>query len=533
MSLHGDSIVNGESRPGTGASFAGFNPALGIQLEPAFRSASLEDVELAAALAEEAFAAYGKLSGLKKGEFLRHIAAGLESIAPELVERAHRETALPEKRLQGEVGRTTSQLRLFAQVVEDGSWTTARIDPAQPNRAPMPRADLRSMLRPLGPVAVFGASNFPLAFSVAGGDTASALAAGNPVLVKAHPAHPGTSELVGRVIAESVRACGLPPGTFALLFDAGTSIGAALVQHPKVKAVGFTGSLTAGKALMQLAASRPEPIPCFMEMSSTNPFFVLPEALKTQGGQIAAGLFGSFTMGVGQFCTKPGLVFLPRNQDADALVADLTARVKHGQSAPMLTQGICRNYSNGVAERKGHGGIELLAQGGLAGEPGSAQAVPALFQVSGSDLLRDGALAKEIFGPGTLIVRYESREELLALARGLEGQLTATLHGTDADLSGYSDLISILEGKAGRLIVNGYPTGVEVCHAMVHGGPFPATSDGRTTSVGTQAIFRFARPVCYQDFPQAALPDELKDENPMGIWRMVNGAMTQDAVQCP
>jgi NADP-dependent aldehyde dehydrogenase len=527
MNLHGSSIVNGAPRSGSGAAFTGFNPASGICLDPAFRSASLDDVEFAANLADEAFAVYGRLPGRKKAEFLRHIAAGIESIASELVERAHRETALPEKRLQGEVGRTVGQLRLFAQVVEDGSWTMARIDPALPDRAPMPRADIRSVLRPLGPVAVFGASNFPLAFSVAGGDTASALAAGNPVIVKAHPAHPGTSELVGQVIAQSVRACGLPAGTFALLFDAGNEVGAALVQHPKVKAVGFTGSLAAGKALMQLAAARPEPIPCFMEMSSTNPFFVLPQALRAQGAQIAAGLFGSFTMGVGQFCTKPGLVYLPQNEAADEFVAELTARTKQAASSPMLTEGICRSYSSRIAEWQRHKAVELLQKGVASGEAGSAQGVPALFQISGNNLLRDRALANEIFGPCTLIVRYESREELLALARGLEGQLTATLYGTDEDLAASSDLIAILEGKAGRLIVNGYPTGVEVCHAMVHGGPYPATSDGRTTSVGSQAIFRFVRPVCYQDFPQAALPEELKDENPLGIWRMVNGTFTQ------
>jgi alpha-ketoglutaric semialdehyde dehydrogenase len=525
--LLGHSIINGEPREGSGAGFRGFEPATGAELDPVYSSASAADVDLAADLAEEAFTVYGKLPGREKGRFLRHVAAGIEAITAELVERAHRETALPAARLQGEVGRTVNQLRLFAQVVEEGSWAMARIDPVQPERKPMPRADIRSVLRPLGPVAVFGASNFPLAFSVAGGDTASALAAGNPVIVKAHSAHPGTSELVGQVICASVRECGLPAGTFALLFGSGAQVGSALVKNPKVKAVGFTGSLSAGKALMDLAAARPEPIPCFMEMSSVNPLYVLPEALRTRGAEIGNGLFGSFTMGVGQFCTKPGLVFLPQDEYADALVAEMTARVEKAAPAAMLTAGICRSYKAGVGERQGHGAVKLLAQGEAGG---GAQVFAALFEVSGDELLCEPDLAKEIFGPSTLIVRYRDRQELMALTRSLEGQLTATLHGTDADIAEYGDLIGLLERKAGRLIVNGFPTGVEVCHAMVHGGPYPATSDSRNTSVGSQAIYRFARPVCYQDFPQAALPEELKDANPLGILRLVDGAFTRDAV---
>jgi len=529
--LHGRLILNGELREGSGAAFAGVDPATGERLDPLYRSASSEEVDLAANLADEAFAIYGKLSGREKGRFLRHIAAGIESIVPELVARAHRETALPEKRLQGEAARTINQLRLFAQVVEDGSWAMARIDPAEPQRKPLPRADIRSILRPLGPVAVFGASNFPLAFSVAGGDTASALAAGNPVIVKAHSAHPGTSELVGQVICKSVKECGLPPGTFALIFGAGAQVGSALVTHPGVKAVGFTGSLSGGKALMDLAAARPEPIPCFMEMSSVNPLFVLPEALRTRGPQIASGFFASFTLGVGQFCTKPGLIFLPHDEAADALVAELASLVEKAGPSPMLTEGICKSYRSGVVQRTGNSSVQLVAQGGAAEAEKTVHVFPALFQVSGTELLHDEELAKEIFGPSTLVVRYEDRQELIALAQALEGQLTASLHGTDADMADFADLVAILERKAGRLVFNGYPTGVEVCHAMVHGGPYPATSDSRHTSVGTQAIYRFARPVCYQDFPQSALPDELKDGNPLGILRMIDGVFTRDAVQ--
>jgi alpha-ketoglutaric semialdehyde dehydrogenase len=531
LALQGYSILNGTSQTGTGDPFHGIDPATGERLDPVYRCTSLEDLDLAANLADEAFAAFAKTSGRDRGRFLRHIAAGIESILAELVERAHRETALPEARLKGEAARTINQLRLFAQVVEEGSWVNARIDPAQPGRRPLPRSDIRSMMRPLGPVAVFGASNFPLAFSVAGGDTAAAFAAGNPVIVKAHSAHPGTSELVGQVISRSVSECGLPPGVFALLFGAGAEIGAALVEHPAVKAVGFTGSLSAGKALMQHAAARPEPIPCFMEMSSVNPVFVLPEALRTRGAQIANGLFGSFTLGVGQFCTKPGLVFLPRNAEADALIRDLQAQVEHAGLSPMLTPGIAKSYRNGVTGRQGHEHVETLAQAGASNGTAGNCAVPVLFQISGADLLRDPELAGEIFGPTTLLIRYEGREELMALARNLEGQLTATLHGSEADLAAFADLIAVLERKAGRLIVNGFPTGVEVCHAMVHGGPYPATSDSRATSVGTYSIYRFVRPVCYQDFPQAALPEELKDGNPLGIWRLVDGQLTRDAVR--
>jgi NADP-dependent aldehyde dehydrogenase len=529
LNLRGYSIIDGLSSETVGAAFKGVDPATGASLEPVYHCASLADVDRAANLAEEAFVAYRKLSGCEKARFLRNIADGIEAIVPELVERANRETALPEARLKGESARTINQLRLFAQVIDEGSWVNARIDPAQPDRKPLPRSDIRSMMKPLGPVVVFGASNFPLAFSVAGGDTAAAFAAGNPVIVKAHHAHPGTSEMVGQVIARSVRECGLPSGVFALLFGAGSEIGAALVDHPKVKAVGFTGSLSAGKALMQRAAARPEPIPCFMEMSSVNPLFVLPEALHKRGAQIAAGLFGSFTLGVGQFCTKPGLVYLPRNADADALVAEVRALVEKASPSPMLTEGISKSYRAGIASRQAQAQVSTVAQASSNGT-GSGYAAPVLMQIDAEDLLGNPELATEVFGPSALVIRYDGREQLMEVASSIEGQLTATLHGTEADLAAFADLIAILERKAGRLIVNGFPTGVEVCHAMVHGGPYPATSDSRATSVGTYSIYRFVRPVCYQDFPQVALPEELKDANPLGIMRLIDGQLTRDAV---
>lgn len=527
--LQGHSILGAATHPGSGSTFAGVNPATGERLLPLFHSATPDDVNEAARLALQAFHSYGKLPGAKRAHLLRTIATGLESIAEELVQRAMQESGLPARRLQGELARTTGQLRLFANVAEEGSWVQARIDPPMPSRQPLPRSDIRSMLRPLGPVVVFGASNFPLAFSVAGGDTASALAAGNPVIVKAHPAHPGASELVGHVIARSLEACNLPSGLFALLFDAGTQVASALVQHPAVKAVGFTGSLRGGRALMDLAAARPDPIPCFTEMSSTNPLVVLPQALVSRGSAIAAALFDSFTLGVGQFCTKPGLVFLPADTDGDAFAEELQNRTRQASSAVMLTEGICGNFHAELKQRKNHAHIQILAEAPVTDEAGF-RAVPALLQTTAEALIQHPELAREIFGPSTLLVRYTDRAQLLALAHSMEGQLTASLFGTEDDLLAFADIFQALQQKAGRILFNGFPTGVEVCHAMVHGGPYPATSDSRFTSVGSQAIFRFARPVCYQDFPQSALPEELHNANPLGIWRLLDGNFTRDPV---
>jgi NADP-dependent aldehyde dehydrogenase len=523
----GLSILGNERGSASGAKFYGLNPATGEKLDPAYHSASTEDVDHVAALAEKAFPSYSKLTGKERAHFLRTIADRIQAIADSLVARANLETALPVPRLQGEVARTANQLRLFADVIEEGSWTSARIDTALPDRKPLPRPDIRSMLLPLGPVAVFGASNFPLAFSVAGGDTASALAAGNPVVVKAHPAHPGTSELVGNAIRESVSACGLHPGVFSMLFDSGIEIGQRLVQHPLIKAVGFTGSLAAGKALMQLAASRPEPIPCYTEMSSANPVFILPGALK-QYEKIAADLTVSYTLGAGQFCTKPGLVLLPQSQDASSFVDELRKRAAALGEFSMLTAGIASHYRTGLERRTASEGVRVGYQSDKA--PAGAATTAALLEAEAEDLLRNPALAEEIFGPTSLVVTCKSEDQMLQAAQSLHGHLTATLLGTEADLTAHRELIAILERKVGRVIFNGYPTGVEVCHAMVHGGPYPATSDSRSTSVGSMAIFRFARPVCYQNLPQSTLPAELKNDNPLGVMRMVNGELTREAV---
>jgi NADP-dependent aldehyde dehydrogenase len=524
--LSGMSLIDGGRSTGKGPSFYGINPANGERLEPAFYSATPGDLEHAAQLAASAADAFSVRSGRERARLLRAIAERLTGSGSEIVERAHIESGLPLPRLQGELLRTTNQLKLFAELLEEGSWTNACIEDAMEDRKPTRRPDLRSMLRPLGPVAVFGASNFPLAYSVAGGDTVSALAAGNPVIVKAHPAHPGTSELVGRILQQAVREDGLPTGVFALLFDAGTEIGAALVQHPAIKAVGFTGSVSGGTALMRLASSRPEPIPCFAEMGSTNPVFILPGAIHQRTAQFAQALQASFTGSSGQVCTKPGLVFLPESEHREFLQA-----LRNGVDAlgpqGMLTPGIAEKYDAAIQRRLLHKDAETVA-GKHAVSKDRATASPMVFNVSHAEFMAKPELEEEIFGPTTLIVHYGTQQDLLQAAQRLHGHLTATVHGTPEDLANNRELIRILETKAGRLVFNGFPTGVEVNHAMVHGGPFPATTDSRTTSVGTQAIVRFARPVCYQDFPDTALPPELQRANPLGIMRMLNGMLTRD-----
>ncbi|VTR97700.1 -dioxovalerate dehydrogenase : NADP-dependent fatty aldehyde dehydrogenase OS=Acidobacterium capsulatum (strain ATCC 51196 / DSM 11244 / JCM 7670) GN=aldH PE=4 SV=1: Aldedh [Gemmata massiliana] len=518
MQLEGKSLI-GFATSGGGTAFRAADPSSGESLEPAFHNTTSDDVARAAQLAQAAFASYGQASGKQKGAFLRRIAEGLLAAQDAIVERAGRETALPQARLTGEMARTVGQLRLFATLVEEGSWVDARIDHGDPARAPIPKPDVRSMQRPLGPVVVFGASNFPLAFSVAGGDTAAALASGCPVIVKAHPAHPGTSELVGRVIQHAVRESNLHEGVFSLLFDAGHEVGLALVRHPVVKAVGFTGSRTGGRALMEAAAARAVPIPVFAEMSSVNPVVILPGALTKDVKALAAGLHGAVTLGVGQFCTNPGLVFVPQGADGDRFVNELATLIGGTAPGTMLTAGIRTSFAAGVEQLS----TRAEQRTRVAMAPNRAGA--ALLVTDTVALRAKPELAHEVFGPSTVVVRYRGGAELRETLGGLEGQLTATVHATPDELAANGDLVVLLGEKAGRLLFGGFPTGVEVCHAMVHGGPYPATSDGRSTSVGTRAISRFARPLCWQNFPDAALPDELKEANPLGISRLVDGKL--------
>lgn len=523
--LTGRMLIAGVAVRGTGAEFRGFDPTRGTDLEPPYRHGDAADVETACAAAAEAFPTYRSTTSEQRARFLEAVADNIAAITDELVGRAHAETGLPEARLTGEVGRTTGQLRLFASVLREGSWNGARIDTAQPDRTPLPRPDLRQRAVPLGPVAVFGASNFPLAFSVAGGDTASALAAGCPVVVKGHDAHPGTSELVGRAVTDAVAAAGLPPGTFSLLFGPGRGLGTQLVTDARIKAVGFTGSRSGGLALVAAAAARPEPIPVYAEMSSINPVFLLGGALASRGADLGRAFVGSLTMGSGQFCTNPGLVIAIDGPDLDGFLAAAGEALRGSAPTAMLTPTIADSYRVGVDSLAGE--ATLVARGSADGDA-AVSCRAALFSTDAVSLLGSKSLQAEVFGASSLVVRCADLDEMKTVAANLEGQLTATLHVDDSDVEQVGELLPTLELKAGRILFNGWPTGVEVSHAMVHGGPFPATSDSRTTSVGSRAIERFLRPVCYQDAPKSLLPSAIAEGNPDRLWRRVDGELTKD-----
>ncbi|EHA14276.1 aldehyde dehydrogenase (NADP(+)) [Halomonas sp. HAL1] len=521
MNLEGKLLIGQQAISGQQADIQAVNPATGETLSPAYPGGSKAEVEQACALAEAAFDSYRETGLEARATFLETIAAEIEGIGDELVERAMAETGLPRPRIEGERGRTCGQLRLFASVVRAGEWLDVRIDPAMPDREPLPRADLRQRHIGLGPVAVFGASNFPLAFSVAGGDTASALAAGCPVVVKGHSAHPGTSELVGRAIQRAVAACKLPEGVFSLLFGSGKEIGQALVADPRIQAVGFTGSRSGGTALMATAQARPQPIPVYAEMSSINPVFLLPEALKARGKAIAEGFVGSLNMGAGQFCTNPGLVIAVEGPELDAFVAAAGEAIKGSAGQTMLTPGIHDAYQQGVGRLASHAKVTEVARGQAGETAHPCQA--GLFVTQAEAFLSDPELQEEVFGSTSLVIACADAQEVARVAAQLEGQLTITLQMDDGDLATAKQLLPTLERKAGRILANGWPTGVEVCHAMVHGGPYPATSDSRTTSVGSAAIFRFLRPVCYQALPEGLLPEAIRDGNPAGVSRLVDG----------
>jgi len=452
MALQGTSIIGRTRAASSGATFFGVEAATGRQLEPGFHSATIDDLQRAVGLAAAAFSEYRAVPRARRSAFLRAIAAKLEAIGDPLIERVMQESALPEARVRGERGRTCGQLRFFADIVDEGSWVDARIDTAEPDRKPVPKSDIRSMLRPLGPVAIFCASNFPLAFSVAGGDTASALAAGNPVVVNAHFSHPGAAEFAGAAIRDAAEETGMPEGVFSLLFTTGHEIGQALVAHPDIKAAGFTGSRRGGLALMHIAQSRPEPIPFYAEMSSVNPVFVLPGALTERAAQIAVGLHGSVTMGVGQFCTNPGIVMLPRSEAADRVATELAQRLEATANAPMLNSGIRENYCRLVSARAGDPRLHPLFRWNGQG--------PALFEAAAQTFVDAPELAEEVFGPASLLVRYGSEDEALAVARSMEGNLTATIHAGPGDDAIAQQLAAALETRVGRILFNGYPTGV-------------------------------------------------------------------------
>jgi alpha-ketoglutaric semialdehyde dehydrogenase len=520
MTLRGENLIGAQARRGTEAALRAVEAATGASLEPDFPGASLSDLDRACALAEDAFDTFRETDPETRAGFLEAIASNILEIGDELVTRCMAETGLPRPRIEGERARTAGQLRLFAGVVREGSAVEARIDPALPDRKPLPRPDLRLRRIAVGPVAVFGASNFPLAFSVAGGDTASALAAGCPVVVKAHPAHPGTSELVGRAVQKAVAACGLPEGVFSLLFDADQSIGQALVADPRIAAVGFTGSRRGGTALMAIAAGRETPIPVYAEMSSINPVLLFPGALAARGAAIGKAFAASLTLGAGQFCTNPGLILALPGAGLDAFLDAAAGALRESPAATMLTPGIQRAYREGVARVAGHGAVTLLAEGP---EGTATQGRAALFATESDAFLADPVLQEEMFGATALVVRCRDFAAMRAVLAHLEGQLTASLHLAPEDHAAARDLLPLLERRVGRILVDGFGTGVEVAHAMVHGGPYPATSDGRTTSVGSLAIDRFLRPVCYQDMPDALLPPALQSANPLGLPRRIDG----------
>lgn len=500
--LNGKHLIAGKWE--AGASTFESNPASGAP--HSFSNGSLELVNQAAQTAEDAFAAYGNCSRSDRAAFLRQIATELNLRGEELTAIAMSETGLPAGRLEGERGRTAGQLEKFADLIGSGDYLDRQFTSALPDREPLPRPDLRLMMKPIGPVVVFGASNFPLAFSTAGGDTASALAAGCPVIVKGHPAHPGTAEIVAQAILAAMQTTGMHAGVFSLIQDSGYDVAKALVQHPLISAVGFTGSLAAGRTLFDLCAARPEPIPFYGELGSINPNFVLPGALSKRGSEIATGWVGSLSLGAGQFCTNPGVVFLQDSEAADRFVAAAASAALAVDAQTMLTDGIADNYRNGFDRLAASDGVTMVA----GSKTDERSAKPSLFETTAAAWQANPDLADEVFGPLGIVVRAASADEFADLARSLDGQLTATLHLDDADHDVAASLVSVLDRKAGRVLVNGFSTGVEVDAAMMHGGPYPASTNASTTSVGTLAIRRFLRPVCYQNFPQALLPTDLQ-----------------------
>lgn len=518
-------IIAGKSVVGSGTTFKSQNPATQSALKGDFEIATHENVNQAVNAASDAFEIYKNTSGAKKAELLRCIADEIEGLGDALIQRAMQESGLPEGRFKGERGRTCGQLRMFANVVEEGSWVDPVIDEAMPDRKPMPRVDIRTMLQPLGPVVVFGASNFPLAFSAAGGDTASALASGCPVIVKAHPSHPGANALVSEAVAKAIEKCDLPAGLYSTLYDTGHTIGAALVQHPNITAVGFTGSETGGKALMDLAAGRKNPIPVYAEMGSTNPVFILPEKLDNEIDSLPTVISKSVTMGVGQFCTNPGLLIVLKDQNLEPFTSKLEQAFEGLASHTMLSEGIYKNFISKRENALNTEGVKSIQT--IDAVPNTLKAPPAIAKVTYQDFQKNPKLHEEVFGPYTMMVVCDDKDEMLSVAKNLQGQLTSTLMGTEEDLKANVDLINIIKDKVGRLVFNGVPTGVEVGNAMHHGGPFPSSSNSRYTSVGTGAIKRFARPMAWQNCPESLLPDALKNGNPLNIWRRVNGEMTK------
>jgi len=529
MEIITDNYVGFSTSAKGSSTFQAFAPATNQHIPGNFTRATKEEFNEALALAEKAFPVYSELPVEDRAKFLDAIADEIMNLGDTLLERCSLESGLPLGRVTGERGRTCGQLKLFAQLLREGSWVDARIDTAQPDRQPLPKSDIRRMLVPIGPVAVYGASNFPLAFSTAGGDTASALAAGCPVVVKSHSSHPGTNALVTSAIVKAAKATGMPEGVFSSLYlDHEHSV--KLVEHPVIKAVGFTGSQSIGMTLFNAAVSRPDPIPVYAEMSSINPVVMMENTLKTKKDKIAAGLVGSVNLGVGQFCTNPGLILLEDNATSKAFLEAFASEFKKSIPATMLNKGIHKACISGVKELYDSDNISLVATADQSADNEKNEAQPVAFSIDAKSFMANRALHEEVFGPVTLFVLCKDTDQIVEVLDSLQGQLTATIHADEADQSQLGPIVKSISQKAGRLIYGGFPTGVEVCHSMVHGGPFPATSNANSTSVGTAAILRFVRPLAYQDFPYAFLPEALKDENPLNLMRLVDGVYTRDKI---
>ncbi|MCH2193204.1 aldehyde dehydrogenase (NADP(+)) [Kordia sp.] len=520
-------IGNSLSAKGT-ITYKTFNPKLNTENDTIFTEATSEEINEAVALASEAFKIFQTISGARKAAFLNAIADEILVLDDKLITTYMSETGLPEGRAKGERGRTIGQLRTFAGLIEEGSWVEARIDPAQPDRKPMPRVDLRKMLVPIGPIVVFGASNFPLAYSTAGGDTASAFASGCPVIVKSHPMHAGTGELIASAIQKAAQDTGMPNGVFSNLNSSGIEVGQQLVAHPKVKGVGFTGSIRGGRALLDLAAKRPEPIPVFAEMGSINPVVFLPKALETKSSNWAKTYASSITLGTGQFCTNPGLILAEKSEGLTNFVDTLAKEIVTIAPQCMLHPNIHSAYSTNKARAQSQKNVETKANVDTVVADNYAQQAVAV--VSGKTFLENKTLHEEVFGPFSLVVECENATELEEIIANLEGQLTGTIISEENEVAGHTHIVNALSNRVGRIIFNGVPTGVEVVPAMLHGGPYPASTDSRFTAVGRDAIKRWVRPFSYQDWPNELLPDELKNENPLGILRLVNDQETKEAL---
>ncbi len=526
-------MISGQNYIGNQASSQGsqtlkaYNPTDGSEFPESFTAATSGEVDAAVEKAESVFSAYKSVSYEQRAQFLEAIADEIMDLGDALLERASGESGLPTGRFQGERGRTCNQLKMFAVILRDGSWLDVNIDTAIPDRAPVPKPDLRKMNVPIGPVAVFGASNFPLAFSTAGGDTASALAAGNPVIVKGHEAHLGTNDMVTQAVLRAAEKTGMPDGVFSMV-NGGISVGQQLVKHPKIKAVGFTGSLLGGRAIYDLASQRPEPIPVYAEMGSTNPSFLMPDKLAADPEGLGNTFASSVALGVGQFCTSPGLLIGVKSDALDTFTSTLSQALADASPATMLNERIATSYYDHRGALIEQIGVETL---GDASNPGENKGKPLTAKVDGQSFLNNPKLHEEVFGPFTMVVECEDANQMAEIANSIEGQLTGTMVASEEDINNHPEVAEALSRKVGRLLFNGVPTGVEVCHSMQHGGPYPASTDSRTTSVGTAAINRFVRPISYQNWPDSLLPDPLKNSNPLGIWRAINGERTKAPIE--